>query len=140
MAILLGKNITEEDVSNQAFYSAFIASAKSNITKIKISDLLKEPSNWRELKAYPKKAEFLSAYREELQEFDSKGTFEVVQEGTNLDREMNDISLLPLIWVFKYKGDSNKNLIKYRSQLVARGDLQTTEEDTYAAIAAIQSF
>ena len=95
MAILAGKDIIEEDVRNQAFYSAFIASAKTNITRIKISDLPKEPTNWREFKAYPKKAEFFSACREELRELDQKGTFKVIPEGVK--EEIDNISLLPLM-------------------------------------------
>ena len=122
MATLLGKNVTKEDVSNQAFYSAFMVSAKSSIMKVKISDLPKEPSNWKELKAHPKKAEFLLACREELRELDSKGIFEVLKEDT--EHEISDISLLPLMWVFKYKGDSDRNLTKYKSRLMAREDLQ----------------
>ena len=31
--------------------------------------------------------------------------------------------LLPLMWVFKYKTDSDGFIIKYKSRLVARGDL-----------------
>ena len=140
MATLAGKSVIKEDINIQAFYSVFMASTKSTIIKIKISDLSKEPSNWRELKAHLKKTEFLLACRKELQEFDSKGTFKVVHKGTKLDRKINDISLLSLIWVFKYKGDSDGNLIKYKSRLIARGDLQIIQKDIYAIIAAIQSF
>ena len=31
--------------------------------------------------------------------------------------------LLPLMWVFKYKTDSDGYITKYKSRLVARGDL-----------------
>ena len=138
MATLAKKTVIEEDINNQAFYSVFMASAKSIIIKIKISDLLKEPSNQRELKAHLKKTEFLLAYREELWKLDSKGIFEVIKEDT--EHKISNISLLSLIWVFKYKGDSDRNLIKYKSRLVVREDLQTTQEDIYTIIIAIQSF
>ena len=48
--------------------------------------------------------------------------------------------LLPLIWVFKYKTDSDGFITKYKSRLVARSNLQATEEETYAATVAIQTF
>ena len=140
MATMAGKTITTEDVSNQSYYSAFMASANTKITKIKASDLPPEPKTWRELKAHPKREEFLLACRNELRELDSKGTFKLVHSGTLEEEEIADVTLLPLMWVFKYKIDSDGYLTKYKSRLVARGDLQTTEEDTYAATAAIQTF
>ena len=48
--------------------------------------------------------------------------------------------LLPLIWVFKYKVDLDGYLTKYKSRLIARGDLQITTKDTYAATVTIQTF
>ena len=44
------------------------------------------------------------------------------------------------MWVFTYKFDSDGYLTKYKARLVARGDLQTTEEETYAATLAAQNF
>jgi hypothetical protein len=42
--------------------------------------------------------------------------------------------------VFTYKFDSEGYLLKYKARLVARGDLQSTEEETYAATLAAQIF
>jgi hypothetical protein len=42
--------------------------------------------------------------------------------------------------VFTYKFDSEGYLLKYKARLVARGDLQSTEEETYAATLAAQTF
>ena len=47
---------------------------------------------------------------------------------------------LPLMWVFTYKFDQDSYLLKYKARLVARGDLQSTEEETYAATLAVQTF
>jgi hypothetical protein len=44
------------------------------------------------------------------------------------------------MWVFTYKFDPDGYLLKYKARLVARGDLQVTEEDTYAATLAAQTF
>ena len=47
---------------------------------------------------------------------------------------------LPIIWVFKYKFDKNGYLAKYKACLCARGDLQHTDQDTFAATLATQIF
>src|SRR5580692_1313199 len=44
------------------------------------------------------------------------------------------------MWTFVYKFDENGFLDKFKTRLVARGDLQSTEEDTYAATFAAQVF
>jgi hypothetical protein len=43
---------------------------------------------------------------------------------------------LPLIWVFTNKFDEDGYLLKEKARIVARGDLYTTEDDTYAATLA----
>ena len=44
------------------------------------------------------------------------------------------------IWSFKYKFDDKECLIKYRTHLCARGDLQHTEQDTFVATLAARIF
>ena len=44
------------------------------------------------------------------------------------------------MWVFKYKLDEQGYLVKYKTRLCARGDLQRTEQDTFAAILAARIF
>jgi Reverse transcriptase (RNA-dependent DNA polymerase) len=44
------------------------------------------------------------------------------------------------MWVSKYKFDSDGFLVKFKSRLCVRGDLQHTEEDTYAATLAARTF
>jgi hypothetical protein len=44
------------------------------------------------------------------------------------------------MWTFLYKFDENGYLSKFKARLVARGDLQYTEEDTYAATLTAQVF
>jgi hypothetical protein len=46
--------------------------------------------------------------------------------------EHNGEYLLLLMWVFTYKFDNNGYLIRYKARFYGRGDLQYTEEDTYA--------
>jgi hypothetical protein len=47
---------------------------------------------------------------------------------------------LPLLWVFKYKFDTNGFLTKFKARLCVRGDLQTADQDTYAATLAARTF
>lgn len=44
------------------------------------------------------------------------------------------------MWVFKYKFDSEGLLEKYKARLVARGDMQEINEETYATTLAAQTF
>ena len=49
--------------------------------------------------------------------------------------------VLPLIWVFIYKFNTDGYLAKYKAQLCVRRDLQRqTIHDTYAAMLAARSF
>ena len=135
MAALAGRELTPEDVSMRQYHVAFIAGTKEK-ERIRVQDLPKEPKNWKELRAHPKKEEFEAASRAELRELERKETFRM----ESLAPETRRQDLLPLMWVFKYKMDSDGYLTKYKSRLIARGDLQATTEDTYAAIVAIQTF
>jgi Reverse transcriptase (RNA-dependent DNA polymerase) len=47
---------------------------------------------------------------------------------------------LPLLWVFKYKLDTDGFLTKFKARLCVRGDMQVTEKDTYAATLAARTF
>lgn len=48
--------------------------------------------------------------------------------------------MLPLLWVFKYKFDTDGHLTKFKSRLCVRGDIQSSEQDTYAATLAARMF
>jgi hypothetical protein len=44
------------------------------------------------------------------------------------------------MWVFTYKFDKDRYLLKHKAQLVVRGDLQEQYGDTYAATLAARLF
>ena len=44
------------------------------------------------------------------------------------------------MWVYRYKFDENGWLVKFKARLVARGDLQHTMMDTFAATLAARLF
>jgi hypothetical protein len=52
----------------------------------------------------------------------------------------NNEKLVPLIWVYANKFDKDRFLTNFKARLVARGDLYKTEEETYAATLAAQTF
>jgi hypothetical protein len=71
----------------------------------------------------------------EYNDLKRRGTFKIV-----LKAEASNEQILPLKWVFKYKLDSDGYLQKLKARLCVRGDLQITEEETYAATLAARIF
>ena len=80
--------------------------------------------------------EFRKAADKEFNALLEKGTFEYIEKSKVDDTK----DPLPLMWVFTYKFDQDGYLLKHKARLVARGDLQYTAEDTYAATLAAQTF
>ena len=50
------------------------------------------------------------------------------------------IMFLLLLWVFKYKYDTDDYLIKFKIYLCVRDNLQSTEQDIYIVILTAQMF
>ena len=94
-----------------------------------------EPKNLRELANHPFKEEFKGSMRVEVKELQGKRTWEEVSENEAKDKES-----IPTTWVFRYKFDDEGYLVKFKARLCARGDLQKTEMDTYAATLAARVF
>ena len=88
---------------------------------------------------HPYKEEFLQAAEKEYRGLELKGTFEYITKNDPQVQNSNQ-KPLPLMWTFVYKFDENGFLNKFKVRLVAHGDLQSTEEDTYAATLAAQIF
>ena len=81
-------------------------------------------------------AEFKKAADKEFEALLAKGTFKYVK-ASEIDSKAQ---VIPLMWIFTYKFDQDGSLLKYKARLVAWGDLQYTEEDTYTATLAAQVF
>ena len=73
----------------------------------------------------------------EYNDLKRRGTFKIVPKAKT---EACNEQILPLKWVFKYKLDSDGYLQKLKARLCVRGDLQITEEETYAATLAARIF
>src|SRR5436853_1468638 len=93
------------------------------------------PKSWKQMQKHPYAKEFKKVADKEFNALLNKGTFEYIDK-SKVDKQ----EPLPLMWVFTYKFDQDGYLIKYKARLVARGDLQYTIEDTYAATLIAQIF
>jgi hypothetical protein len=78
---------------------------------------------------------FRAVADKEICTLQEKMTFKYVDQS-----EAKDTVPLPLMWVFTNKFDEDGYLLKEKARIVARGDLHTTEDDTYAATLAAQTF
>lgn len=96
-------------------------------------DLPPEPRGWKAMKKHKRAMEFTAAARHEWQKLMDMNTFQWVDEAEVPANERNLLPGLPLTWVFKYKFDEWSHHVRDKARLCARGDLQGTTFDTYAA-------
>ena len=83
---------------------------------------------------YPFKDELQEVCNQEINTLKSKSTFKLAPK---LDSSKDS---LPLIWVWTYKFNENRYILKFKACICARGDLQWTDQETYAATLAAQTF
>ena len=111
------------------FHYAFAA---DHGKKVHQNDLPPEPKNWKQLQSHPHATQFKQAADLEYSHLMNRQTFKPV------DQQRHNV--IPLLWVFKYKFDTDGYLVKHKARLCVRGDLQKTAEDTTAATLAIKVF
>ena len=81
-------------------------------------------------------AGFIQATQKEFSDLKRRGTWKAVPWPISAA-----VVIIPVIWVFTYKFDTDGYLITHKARLVVRGDLHTSiHEDTYAATLALRSF
>lgn len=118
-----------------AFHTAFATGIKKGGgAKIHRDTLPAEPRSWKQMLRHQCSEEFTLAASREIQELTKKGTYKWVS------KQAVTTTPLPLLWVFKYKFDTDGYLTKFKARLCVRGDLQSTEQDTYAATLAARTF
>ena len=144
--------------NNEAFHTAFSAhistneysvsdsqktpqndqnrSTSSTSTKLHRDSLPTEPRHFGGLRNHPHADGFRRAMETEIAALISKGTWTEVPHQTANSTPPS----IPTTWVFKYKFDEEGFLTKYKARLCARGDLQKTQQDTYAATLAARIF
>jgi len=118
------------------YYAAF--NAALDRPRLHRDQLPPPPKSWRELKQHPHMAGFLAAAQTEFTALQNKGMFESI----HLTSHIASQTVLPLLWVFTYKFDTDGYLQKYKARICVRGDLQPQSNvyDTYAATLAAKVF
>jgi hypothetical protein len=129
---------TQEN-ANSSFFNAFSAalSTPRSPPRIHRDELPPEPKTFKEMLQHTHSSGFIPALKTEVRNLVKIGTWRFVKRyiATQAGKKV-----IPLTWVFKYKFDTEGYLIKYKARLCVRGDLQLTEQDTYAATLAAQTF
>jgi len=126
---------SHESTQYSNYFSAFVAAARTPVHFRPHRDTLPPaPKTWKQMLSHIHSAEFKAAADIEIKALLSKGTFEYA---SILE---TDDTPLPVMWLFTYKFDEDGYLLKHKARIVARGDLQTLEEETYATTLAAQTF
>ena len=118
--------------------------SEKNISKLnEENNIFREPYNFKDIFNLKDKEQWMEAVNEELKNMEKLNVFQIVNsvpEGSNV---------ISSRWVFKYKRDSNGNIIKRKARLVAKGYTQqygidfketfapTLKQDTIRIITAI---
>jgi len=123
------------------YYAAFNAAldrSSESRPRLHRDQLPPPPKSWRELKQHPHMAGFLAATQTEFKALQDKGMFESIP----LTPQIASQTVLPLLWVFTYKFDTDGYLVKYKARICVRGNLQPQSnlQDTYAATLAAKVF
>jgi hypothetical protein len=111
---------------------------KRDPTRVYRDDLPPPPRHWKELKHYLHGKQFTAAAKTEFNDCWNKGTFARPDITVSPALYLDDA--VPLMWVFIYKFNEDRYLLKYKARLVVRGDLQEQYGDTYAATLAARLF
>jgi hypothetical protein len=82
------------------------------------------------------KADWMAATGREIKELKQRGTFKLKLTQNSIDKP----TPLLLIWIFKYKFNTDGYLSKFKARLCVQGDLQSTEQNTYAATLVARTF
>ncbi len=121
-----------------SFHAAFAIELKrSNQKKLKISKLHKNDFSmksryWKQMLKHWFSQKFQIAVQKEFFELKKKNTFTWVEKTNQLR--------ISLTWVFKYKFDINDYLKKFKTRLCVKKNLQSIEQNTYAAMLAAKTF
>ena len=83
---------------------------------------------------HPYRQCFVQATTKEFDHLKQRGTFKLTS------RSATKSTVLPLVWISKYKFDDEGYLVKHKAKSCVRGDLQKTEQDTAAVTLAIRIF
>ena len=94
------------------------------------------PKTWKQAMAGPHAKEWKALADKHITELERKKTWEWIEVRDIKQKDQT----LPLKWVFAYKFDPDGYLITFKARICVRGDLQYTEQETYAATLAAKAF
>ena len=115
------------------YYSAFLAALRTTETGRPYRDTLpKLLKTYRQVKSHIHATEFKAACNKEYKALFGKDMFTYIDKSKVLE----GTQLLPLMWVLSYKFNKDRYLDRHKARLVARGDLQVDQDNTYAATLA----
>jgi hypothetical protein len=139
--------LPEQEDRFKAVYAVIAASVLSNRTvrigtnpkplpHVHQNDLPKAPRKWDDLTTHEYGAFFIADAELEIKNLEARDCWRVIPTS-----EVSSTPI-PLKWVFTYKTNSSGYVIRCRSRIVVRGDLQEdhTIISTYAATLAARSF
>jgi hypothetical protein len=109
---------------------------KLNLTSFHRDSLPPEPKNFRQMQRHPHAVGFNKAILTEISALRAKGTWKEIP----INEVPKEKVIISIMLIFKYKFDENGFLIKYKARLVARGDMQHTNQDIYAVTLAARIF
>ncbi|KAJ5248588.1 hypothetical protein N7468_000039 [Penicillium chermesinum] len=125
----------EEDREIRRAYTTAFNIGKTMPNRLHSNDLPPPPKSWKDLRTHPYREMFYTAARIEIEALKSKGTFDVVDKPVDVSKQV-----LPLLWVFIYKLDANRYLIKAKARICMHRDLQTlTGKKKYTATLAAKT-
>ena len=106
---------------SSGFHSAFQRGSQHHRSTQKLhrTTLPALPKHWKDLETHEFGPEFKAAARKEYSNLDRRGTFQRVPV-----HEATGNFVIPVMWVFTYKFDTDGYLDKFKARLVVRGDLQ----------------
>ena len=104
--------------------------------RIHRNTLPEAPKTFKQISKHIHSAEFKQACDKEIGTLFKKSLFDYIDEKDVPDNE----TILPLMWVLSYKFDQDGYLARHKARLVARGDLEFNQDDTYASTLAAQTF
>ncbi len=105
-----------------------------DIFKIYINDLFDSLSYWRVTKRHFHDEKFRKIVQSKYEVLKKKKTGKIINKS-------KEVEIIVVKWIFTYKIDSNKYLLKYKTRTVIKKNLQYNNvEDVYIAIFALKIF
>src|SRR4051794_24360354 len=123
---------------SSSLHAAFTAGTMISRPRIHRDQLPDPPRAWKDLDSHLYGDQFRAAAATEFRELEKKVTFCLIPQSVPLSAKAQ---ILPLLWVFTYKFDTDRYLFKFKARICVRGDLQRPDNQaTYAATLAARTF